>query len=58
MSTWIFPYLIKRKSRILVTTCIYKLTNNCVIQFEILDLKSKKTYDYNFENKPTNEVII
>ena len=52
------PYSRKGKSRILVETCDHELTNNCVIPFGILNLKTSKTYFYNFENKPTSEVIV
>ena len=52
------PYSRKGKSRILVEACDHELTNNCVIPFGILDLKTNKTYFYNFENKPTSEAIV
>ena len=52
------PYSRKGKSRILVEACDRELTNNCVIPFGILDLKTNKTYFYNFENKPTSETIV
>ena len=42
------PYSRKGKSRILVEACDHELTNNCVIPFGILDLKTNKTYFYNF----------
>ena len=52
------PFSRKGKSRILVEACDHELTNNCVIPFGILDLKTNKTYFYNFENKPTSEAIV
>lgn len=36
----------------------HELTNNRIIPFGILDLKTNKTYFYSFENKPTSETIV
>lgn len=52
------PYSRKGKSRILVEACDHELTNNCLIPFGILDLKTNKAYFYNFTNKPTSNAIV
>lgn len=51
------PYVRKGKSRILVEVCTHELTNDCLIPFGILDLKTKQPYFYNFINKPTSKAI-
>lgn len=52
------PYSRKGKSRISIEACDHELTNSCIIPFGILDLKTSKTYFYNFENKPSSEAIV
>ena len=52
------PFSRKGKSRVLVEACDHELTNNCVIPFGILDLKTNQSYFYNFSNKPTSEAIV
>lgn len=52
------PYLRRGKSRVLIGASDHELTNNCIIPFVILDLKTNKTYFYSFENKPTSEAIV
>ena len=52
------PYSRKGKSRILVEACDHELTNDCLIPFGILDLKTNQSYFYNFINKPTSNAII
>lgn len=52
------PYSRNGKSRILVEACDHELTNDCLIPFGILDLKTNQTYFYNFINKPTSNAIV
>ena len=52
------PFSRKGKSRILVEACDHELTNDCVIPFGILDLKTNQPYFYNFANKPTSLAIV
>ena len=52
------PYSRHGKSRVLVQACDHELTNNCMIPFGILDLKSNKPYFYNFKTKPTSNAIV
>ena len=52
------PYSRKGKSRLLTEACDHELTNNCLIPFGILDLKTNQPYFYNFINKPTSEAIV
>lgn len=52
------PYSRKGKSRVLVEACDHELTNDCLIPFGILDLKTDQTYFYNFANKPTSKAIV
>lgn len=52
------PYSRKGKSRVNVEACDHELTNNCFIPFGILDIKTNKTYFYNFANKPTSTAIV
>lgn len=52
------PYSRRGKSRVLIEASDHELTNNCIIPFGILDLKTNKTYFYSFKNKPTSEAIV
>ena len=52
------PYSRNGKSRILVEACDHELTNDCLIPFGILDLKTNQSYFYNFINKPTSNAIV
>ena len=52
------PYSRKGKSRLQTEACDHELTNNCLISFGILDLKTNQPYFYNFINKPTSEAIV
>lgn len=48
------PFSRKGKSRILVEACDHELTNNCLIPFGILDIKTNTPYFFNFKSKPTS----
>lgn len=52
------PYSRKGKTRIELEACDHELTNDCLIPFGILDLKTNQPYFYNFTNKPTSESIV
>ena len=52
------PYSRKGKSRILVEACDHELTNDCIIPFGILDLKTDQSYFYSFISKPTSNAIV
>ncbi len=52
------PYSRNGKSRISVEACDHELTNDCLIPFGILDLKTNQPYFYNFTNKPTSNAIV
>lgn len=52
------PYSRKGKSRTLVEACDHELTNDYLVPFGILDLKTNQPYFYNFVNKPTSNAIV
>lgn len=48
------PFSRKGKNRIQIEAADHELTNNCLIPFGILDLKTDIPYFFNFTNKPTS----
>ena len=48
------PYSREGKNRIQVKAVDHELTNNCLIPFGILDIKTNIPYFYNFTSKPTS----
>lgn len=52
------PYSRGGKTRIELEACDHELTNDCLIPFGILDLKTNIPYFYNFTNKPTSKAIV
>lgn len=52
------PYSRRGKSRTQIEAVDHELTNNCLIPFGILDIKTSTPYFYNFVHKPTSEAIV
>lgn len=48
------PFSRKGKNRIQIKACDHNLTNNCLVPFDILDLKTNIPHFYNFTSKPTS----
>lgn len=52
------PFSRNGTNRTLVEACDHELTNDCLIPFGILDIKTSKPYFYNFKNKPTSNAMV
>ena len=52
------PFSRNGKNRIQINAVDHELTNNCLIPFGILDIKTKKPYFFNYKDKPTSLDLI